>query len=65
MITFTVGQHVIWLYEMSGGEGYVEHIDAVVIEIKGNRVKIEVPKRTGKLVHRWVKAWSLRALKTT
>jgi len=50
---------------MSGGEGYVEHIDAVVIEIKGDRVKIEVPKRTGKLVHRWVKAWSLRALKTT
>lgn len=49
------GDRVTWAHEMRGGYGYVEHIPGRLLEVRGERAKIEVRKLDGQAVTRWVK----------
>lgn len=53
------GQLVTWLREARGGYGYVEPVPGTVVKIGEKRVQIEVHKKSGEAVKRWVEAKNL------
>lgn len=54
MTTFTVNEHVTWAYKPRGGYNYLIPVNAKILDIKNNRVKIEVMKVNSDKVNRWV-----------
>lgn len=49
-----VGQAVTWIYTPRGGYGWPIPVDGIVIAVTSKRVKVEVQKRSGEMVQRWV-----------
>lgn len=60
----TTGQHVTWLHQPRGGYGYIIPVPAVVLAVRSQRVKIQVSKRNGQAVCRWVQASNIREATT-
>lgn len=54
------GMIVSWIHEPHGGYGFAIPVDAVVMKICKQRVRIEVPLRDGGRVERVVRPESLR-----
>jgi hypothetical protein len=53
-------QLVIWLREARGGYGDIERITGRVVKIGEKLVQIEVRKKNGEVVKRWVDAKNLK-----
>lgn len=55
------GQTVTWLHELQGGYGYVQPVNAIVVQTYRVKVLIEVSKTTGEKVLRFVYPRNLRS----
>jgi hypothetical protein len=53
-----VGDQVTWSFTPPGGYGYVQNISGKITSIR-QRVQIEIFKKTGERVRRWVKPENL------
>lgn len=60
LVDLAPGMFVTWIHEQRGGYGFAIPVDAVVVKVCKNRVRIEVPLRDGRRVERVVKPESLR-----
>lgn len=58
--TFEIGQQVLWRYETNKGWGYANWFPAVIIKTGRKRVLIELKKKDGSKVQRWVSALNLK-----
>jgi hypothetical protein len=54
MAHFIPGDQIIWHYTPSGGYGYVQTIPGKVTKIGNKRIQIEIHKRNGSALIRWV-----------
>jgi hypothetical protein len=54
------GQLVTWLHQPRGGYGYEERIPGKVVKVGEKLVQIEVRKKNGEAVKRWVAAKNLK-----
>lgn len=55
------GSAIIWRHELRGGYGYTEDIPGILRAVRGDRAQVEVRKRDGAAVLRWVKLANVRA----
>lgn len=61
MVTeLALGMHVSWIHEPRGGYGFTTPVDAIVVKVCKQRVRIQVPLRDGRRVERIVRPESLR-----
>jgi hypothetical protein len=64
MNNFNEGDFVSWSYSPKGGYGYVFKTPATIISVGPKRIKIEVVKRDGTKVFRFVKESSLSKVRS-
>ena len=60
-VKMVIGDRVIWLHQPRGGYGYIFRIPVKILVSRGSRVKVEVTRKDGSRVERWVKRESLEA----
>lgn len=58
---FEPGQAVTWKYQPRGGYGYIVPVPATVVAVTGKRVRIQVLRRNGQPVKRYVRPEHLKA----
>jgi hypothetical protein len=53
-MTFKINDQVVWLHEPRGGYGYIYPVNAKITRITLKKIQIEVVKKNGEKVCRWV-----------